>query len=131
MMKLSPGESHRVRIPANEKWVNTEIDLEPGESYTLKAKGEWRDLFTKCTAAGYMSRLPWMVIAEKKRRVPEARWFELIGAIDDDSASYFRIGLGCEFTPERAGRLVCFANDLMGMYWNNCGGVWLNVERVR
>jgi len=130
MMKLSPGESHRVRIPANKKWVNTDIDFAAGETYALKTEGEWRDLFTKCDAGGYTSCLPWMVMMEKKRRVPEARWFELIGAIDNDSASCFRIGVRREFTPERAGRLFCFANDLMGMYWNNFGGVWLSVERL-
>lgn len=129
-MKLSPGESHRVRIAANEKWVNTEIDFAVGETYALKTEGEWRDLLTKSGAGGYTSCLPWMEMMEKKRRVPEACWFELIGAIDNDSASYFRIGGGCEFTPDRAGRLVCFANDLMGMYWNNFGGVWLSIERV-
>ena len=130
MMKLSPGEFHRVHIPANEKWANTEIDFAAGETYALKAEGEWRDLFTKCGAGGYTSCLPWMVMMEKKRRMPDARWFELIGAIGNDSASYFRIGVGREFAPDRVGKLVCFANDLMGMYWNNCGGVWLNVERV-
>lgn len=130
-MKLSLVESHRTRIPANEKWANTEIDFAAGETYVLKAEGQWRDLFTQCDADGYTSCLPWMKMMEKKRRVPEARWFELIGAIDNDNASCFRIGLGCEFTPEREGRLCCFANDLMGMYWNNFGGVWLNVVRAR
>src|ERR1035437_3417328 len=129
-MKLLPGESYRVRIPANKKWANTEIEFSAGETYELKAEGKWRDLFTKCGAGGYTSGLPWMVTMEKKRRVPEAHWFELIGAIDNDSATYFRIGAGREFTPDRAGRLYCFANDLWSMYWNNCGGVWLNVERV-
>jgi hypothetical protein len=62
--------------------------------------------------------------------VSEARWFELIGAIDNDTGTYFRIGTGRDFTPDRAGRLYCFANDLMGMYWNNFGGVWINVERL-
>ena len=129
-MKLLPGESHRVRIPANEKWANTDIDFAAGETYALKAEGQWRDLLTKSDAGGYTSCLPWMVWAEKKRRMPEARWFELVGTIDNDSASYFRIGLGCKFTPERAGRLYCFANDLMSMYWNNCGGVWLTAKRL-
>lgn len=129
-MKLSPGESHRICIPADEKWVNTDIDFAAGETYALKAEGKWKDLFTKCDAGGYTSCLPWMVLMEKKRRVPEARWFELIGAIDSDGGTYFRIGTGREFTPDRTGRLYCFANDLMGMYWNNCGEVWLNVERM-
>ena len=51
-MKLSPGESRRVRIPANEMWVNTDIDFAASETYALKAEGEWRDLFTKCSAGG-------------------------------------------------------------------------------
>lgn len=129
-MKLSPGESHRVRISANERWADTNIDFVAGETYALKAEGKWKDLFTECDADGYECGWIWMKMAAKKRRMPEARWFELIGAIDNDSASYFRIGAGREFTPDRAGRLFCFANDLWGMYWNNCGGVWLNVERV-
>lgn len=129
-MKLSLGESHRVRIPADERWVNTDIEFDASEMYVLKAEGHWRDLFTKCDAGGYTSRVPWMVLMEKKRRAPEARWFELIGAVDNNSTTYFRIGVGCEFSPDRKGRLFCFANDLGGMYWNNCGGVWLSVKRV-
>lgn len=131
IMKLALGETHRVHILANEKWANTDIDFAAGETYTLKAEGKWKDLFTECDAGGYKSCWPWMVMMEKKRRIPDARWFELIGAIDNDVSTYFRIGLNCEFTPDRTGRLVCFANDLWSMYWNNSGGVWLNIERMK
>lgn len=129
-MILKPGESSRVSISAREKWADTGIDVEAGEAYRFRAEGKWKDLFTECGADGYTSGSPWMVWAEKKRRMPEARWFELIGTIGKEEASYFRIGAGCEYKADRTGRLYCFANDLTSMYWNNCGRVWINIEKL-
>jgi hypothetical protein len=57
-----------------------------------------------------------------------AAWFALIGAID--RTELFRIGSGCEHTPQRSGEFSCFANDAWFKYGNNRGVLRLDVRRV-
>ena len=60
-----------------------------------------------------------------------ANWFELIGSIDDDGDSFFRIGerLGA-FCPPDDGDLYAFSNDLSSMYANNSGEIKVEVTRL-
>ena len=69
-------------------------------------------------------------LAERLRRAPSQQWFALIGAIDQDPSTQFLIGTGCDYRPPRSGKLTCFANDVLGFYWNNKGQLELTVERV-
>ena len=74
------------------------------------------------------------------KRVEDADWFELIGAVADggnpqrdgthDRPHIFRIGASCRVRPERGGYLYCFANDAWGFYGNNRGYVTVTVEEV-
>ena len=56
-------------------------------------------------------------------------WFALCGAIPASGAGPFLIGAGARLRLP-AGRLLCFANDVPGFYWNNFGAVSLTVELV-
>ncbi len=70
-------------------------------------------------------------IFEDLSRYPEADWFELIGAYDnDESAHFFRIGIETTLTAEQDGELYLFANDLQSRYGNNDGLIRTFIERV-
>ena len=54
-----------------------------------------------------------------------------VAAADADEHRYFRIGKGLSsWTPDRAGELVCYANDLPFLYWNNFGPVTLELREL-
>jgi hypothetical protein len=111
--------------------------VDPGKRYALKATGQWIDFFIPCGPAGYASP-PWlfyMALLEPYRRVPAANWFALIGFIDSGKRSAeqhpFIIGAGLrDWRPARAGEVVCYANDLPWLYWNNFGSVTLEIRQL-
>jgi hypothetical protein len=77
---------------------------------------------------------PWYSLAQRLaaplRRVPNARWFVLIGAVRGAERSPFVIGRETETVIPAEGTLKCFANDVPGFYWNNCGVICLSIERL-
>lgn len=124
-------------IYARHSYNRTGWRVEVGKRYALNATGRWVDFFLPCGPAGYASP-PWLFyfpLLEPYRRVPEGNWFALIGFIDSgspaDEQPPFIIGTGLEdWRPERAGELVCYANDLPTMYWNNFGSVTLEMREL-
>jgi len=69
--------------------------------------------------------------------MPEAKWFSVIGQIDDLEDTQFDIGELIENRENRSlyeatatGVLHCFANDISFMYWNNRGAINLRVEEL-
>jgi hypothetical protein len=56
--------------------------------------------------------------------------FFLIGALDSNLESNFRIGSNATVTSSADGELTCFANDIEAMYWNNLGIVELVITRT-
>jgi len=124
-----------MRIPAKDKWVNTGIDLVAGRTYTLSAHGTWTDRRMSCGPQGYHSlaypnRLVAFLLlaASPTRRLPNTRWFALVGAIA--KRHRFVIGAGRTFVPTHDGPLWCFANDTWTAYGNNIGFVELTVTDV-
>ena len=93
------------------------------------AQGRWVDFFLCHGPEGDPSPLAYMRHFEKRRRIPEADWFALIGAVDCDVSSAFVIGKEKEMMMPVTGELTCFANDVASMYWNNWGHVELTVKR--
>lgn len=128
---LNIGERRTARVPSHLLWVDTRIDLVAGEEYRFTAKGEWKDWYIGCGPDGYDSTNILQVLAERLRRMPQERWFALIGALDEDPATAFHIGSRTTRVMPRNGRLTCFANDLVGLYFNNYGAVDLTIERLR
>lgn len=42
---------------------------------------------------------------------------------DEFLPTLFHVGLNATFTAQYTGELVCFANDALGLYWNNNGSI--------
>lgn len=127
MKNMAVGESRRIRIKAGERWNSTGIEVSVGERYRFSAEGKWWDAYIRCSANGYESR--WLRRYEERRRMPKEKWFALIGAVDRE-AEGFLIGCTRNWRCGRDGEILCYANDLDSMYWNNWWWIDLTVERL-
>ncbi|GMU28352.1 MAG: hypothetical protein AMXMBFR17_18920 [Candidatus Jettenia caeni] len=125
------GETITKTIRASKKWNNTQIRPVAGEEYHFKASGQWKDWNIVCDADGYISPNLLLRATEWLRRVPKECWFTLIGSLDGDKDTCFRIGVEARISPKLTGTLYCFANDINLMYWNNRGEIQLTVTRTR
>ncbi len=136
MHDLAIGESATKSIVARNTWNDTGIRLVAGQEYRFTAVGEWIDWYIRCGPEGYPSftPLPLPFLArplEWLRRAPREQWFALIGAIDRNPQTQFRIGTQRTLIAPATGMLTCFANDIMFFYWNNIGSVDLTITRTR
>ncbi|MFN8058037.1 MAG: hypothetical protein U0Q12_12805 [Vicinamibacterales bacterium] len=122
--------SFTVSIDAARRWTSTGVRLQAGETYALSVSGQWRDASIDSGPSGYASVNLFQRATERLRRVPSAPWFALVGAIDRLRDTQFVIGGGCVYRAIADGELTCFANDLLGFYWNNSGSVTLHVTKV-
>src|SRR6266498_1837839 len=122
---LQIGQSTIVTIQARKKWNDTGIQLIAGQEYQFTAAGKWIDWFIPCEADGFPSRDLILRLTQWQRRVPSENWFALMGALDFDKTSIFKIGAGRTLVMNRSGTLTCFANDVPYMYWNNHGSIQL------
>jgi hypothetical protein len=131
MSSLEIGESSTViSVSARNPWNDSGIDLAVGAKYTFAATGLWKDACIECGPEGYEST-PLLKLFERFRRVPNARYFKLIGTIGRTLDDFIIIGSSLpHFAPPRDGQLYCFANDVRLMYWNNAGCVELRVTRT-
>jgi len=130
---LHVDETAYVCVYANRLWNDSGIDVRWGQRYTFRVpNGEkWTDGWRICRADGYPSSRP-MRPWECLRRIPGAKWLELIGAIGRSPKSAFVIGQGLSDLPILfPGRLYFFANDLRWMYWNNGGLIPLRITRTK
>jgi hypothetical protein len=60
-----------------------------------------------------------------------ARWFQLIGAVNQNPAHVIKLGTDGTFTAPESGRLWAFANDAESFYFNNSGAVELHIHDMR
>lgn len=137
--ELKVGESHAVNVEAKLKFSWTRVKLFRGHEYKVWSQkiDTWTDDNITCNADGWRSEeLGFMKetvvkLFEDNRRFPEANWFELIGAYDNEEDSRFiRIGQQTDFTAEEDGELYLFANDLKSKYDNNDGLIRVFIERT-
>ena len=117
-------------VVARGKWNDTGISLVAGQEYSFTAAGQWCDWNKLCGPDGYSSDNPILRTTEWLRRVPHEKWFALIGSVDHDRRTFFRIGVKQTRKMEFGGVLTCFANDVGLMYFNNSGAVQLTVTRT-
>jgi hypothetical protein len=136
--RLAVGETAApVPIRARARWNATGLRVEPGERYLLVAAGRWTDFYICTDADGYASDdAPGPVRRflrrhEQERRLPDERWFALIGCVGERGPP-FRIGSRREWPvpPGASGTLSCYANDVPSAYWNNWGTLRLTVTRL-
>ncbi|MEM7368723.1 MAG: hypothetical protein AAF587_08965 [Bacteroidota bacterium] len=124
--KLAVGEDTSIRICAKEKWNDSQIGMEAGETYYFEAQGKWTDLWKKVDADGFSH--PLMDLYKKIKRSPDHNWFALMGSLDRSTP--FLIGTSQTITMDRSGMFSCFANDAIRFYWNNSGFVELTITRI-
>jgi hypothetical protein len=115
-------------IEARRIWNRTGIQLESGKTYTFHARGAWIDWYIRHGPEGDPSANFYMRLFERFRRRKNEKWFALIGAVDQNIATAFLIGAGATIQMKYSGELTCFANDVRGFYWNNCGSVVVQVR---
>ncbi|WP_420002620.1 DUF2235 domain-containing protein [Arenibacterium sp. LLYu02] len=163
---LLVGEGCRTRASAKPRWNATGLYLVKGASYYVTAKGEWLDAGIKADANGPkpgfqlakaaygLAKLPEALrgLLRKSerlakadvtfsRRVVEAPWFALMGAIGSGRGNT-EVGGGIEdhdthllgtdktFTARESGYLYLFANDAWVMYGNNAGSLEVEITRL-
>lgn len=138
--ELAVGESAKVDVVAKEKFNQTGVKVTAGQhfSFVVTDGAKWKDLSIVCDANGWLSKdaapafRKFIEKSEKNRRVPAARWFELIGTIGENEQHHFQVGLRGEdwtYTVKADGELLLFANDLMRMYGNNNDSIEVTVTR--
>ncbi|MEP5764362.1 MAG: DUF2235 domain-containing protein [Halieaceae bacterium] len=138
---LKVGESRTVPVYAHQFYNRTGLLLEKGQKYRFKARAnqQWKDGGIDCDASGWDRDHPevgWIKdIAvrsmEPFRRLPDADWFSLIGAIGDSEQELFEIAnSSTTFTPGHSDEFCPFANDLKRMYANNDGYIDVTVTRL-
>ncbi len=115
-----------VKIESREKWNDTGIDLIEGCRYTYTATGLWKDWIIECDADGYSCLLMDLISTIKRR--PFAKWFQLIGVVNQNMSDSIELGTNGNFIAPANGRLWAFANDADFAYGNNSGYVELEVN---
>ena len=116
------------RIESREKWNRSGVRVVAGLTYRYQAAGHWKDWYLECDADGYSN--VFMGLVGWTKRVPGAKWFQLIGVVDQDMRYVLRLGREGTFTAPASGELWAFANDAGIAYWNNSGAVELQVQEV-
>ena len=130
---LEIGQIGYISVFANRLWNDSGIDVICGQSYnfTVPASETWIDSGKICGANGHGSNRP-MRPWEAFRRVPEAKWFQLIATIGRSAKARIVVGSSLtDFLPPFPGRLYFFANDLPWMYWKNKGMLAVRVTRIQ
>ncbi|HYI64593.1 MAG TPA: hypothetical protein VEW71_06880 [Allosphingosinicella sp.] len=114
-----------VEVAANKWWVDTGIDVAPGDALRFEASGIWWDASYEAGPDGVdiPSLRNWGFL----RRVRRAEWAELAGSVG--RLGGFPIGAGATRRFSSGGRLRLFFNDAFGFYHNNRGSVSVSIHR--
>ena len=138
-VKLAVGERHQCEVLAELKFNWSGVCVVKGASYKFAvAAGDiWKDGDVECGPGGWKSdELPWykegvVEFAERFRRVKEANWFALIGALGDEDDNLFVIGDNSSpFPVRRDADLYLFANNMKSKYGNNTGSLKVTITRT-
>jgi hypothetical protein len=136
---LEVGESHTCEVLAASRYNWSGVALRSGASYIFSVpEGDtWKDASIECGLAGWESeQLPWYKKSiaralERRRRLEDANWFALIGALGDEDDELFFIGDSTEpYIAPRDADLYLFANDMPSKYGNNDGSLMVTVKRT-
>lgn len=139
MSVLSIGQSQDVVVFASEFYNKTGLMLEQGATYrfTPYPDQHWFDDGIKCTPKGWhrddvqlgVKEIP-MALLEPFRRLPDAQWFSLVGAINNNEEFLFKIANDATVTITKSGEFSPFANDLSRFYGANAGKIKVKVSRI-
>ncbi len=136
---LTVGESHTCEVLAESKYNWSGVGLRAGASYTFTVpEGDtWDDASITCSPAGWKSdQLPWykkgiVEAFDKRRRLKDANWFALTGALGDEDKELFLIGDKADpYVAPHGADLYLFANDMPSKYGNNKGSLMVTITRT-
>ena len=135
---LTKGVKYKTNVYAKRRYNWSGVTLEKGKQYRVSVADNqiWEDGGIDCSADGWESgqlrkfKEAFVKNLERRRRCPEANWFELVGSYGDEDDHVFRIGSSVTITAERNADLYLFANDLKTFYYNNKGLLEVVVEIV-
>ncbi len=122
---IAVGASVADSINSVPLWNDIGITVVAGEEFSFSSTGDWVDLSFVSDADGYSN--PILDQASNLKRVPSAKWFELIATID--SSIFYTIGKDTTITINESGTLLFFANDAPDFYGNNSGSIYTSVTR--
>ncbi|BDD03446.1 hypothetical protein [Aureibacter tunicatorum] len=122
---IERGDHYSFDVSASKYVNNSGIILEKGKEYKITAEGIWYDWYIKSGPKGY-DRF-WMKPFNMFKRLPEAKWLSLLGAIDEKGKP-FLLGKEMIFKASSTGEFFCFANDIRGFYANNSGQVRVKIS---
>lgn len=141
---LSIGSSQTIYVYANQKYNRSQVLLEAEAEYffTIEKGQIWFDASIDCDENGWDRSTQdlglkeiFIKLSEGKRRLPDANWFELIGAVGKNDDHLFRAttftSIGNLYTPPVEGELFLFANDMNDRYGNNRGRLKVIVTRQK
>lgn len=141
LIELAPGHSTVVEVDAHSPWNDTRIKVRNNGNqkeeyqFTVDENQVWSDSWNEIKPTGTDVYLPAFL-----KRVPEAKLFELVGAVSDDTekseeakreGDFLFVALKPTVAMKKAGRLYLFTNDVSGFYANNSGKIKVKVERVK
>jgi len=138
-LDLAVDRSHECEVLAESKYNWSGVMLRQRASYRFSVpEGDtWEDANITCGPEGWTSeQLPWfkefiVEAFEKRRRLKDANWFALVGALGDEDDELFLIGDGKRpCTPPRDAELYLFANDMPTKYGNNKGSLKVTITRT-
>ena len=136
--QLQVDESHTCIVFAEKRYNWTGVRLQQGEEYifSIPADARWKDASIECGPSGWATEdLPWykegiVNLLEKHRRLEDANWFALVGALGDEDDDLFLIGDGTKtYTAQKYADLYLFANDMLSKYGNNDGSLQVKITR--
>ncbi|WP_157202123.1 hypothetical protein [Massilia sp. Root335] len=155
---LAITQCKHVDVHAALWWNAAALHVRAGETYDLRATGQWYDAAIRSTAAGYAS--PLLALFKWARRARDADWFSLVAAVHpsadlglsrpaarnfvtgwiesrrrgpgrrDRESHLTDIGEGNVVTIAQDGYLYLFANDAFFAYCNNKGTVSVSISRL-
>ena len=116
-----------MRVDAKNLWNDTGLDVVDGDMLGVSAAGQWTDWYVTCGPDGYA---PWyLALLGGLRRMPAAKWFELVACAGQDLSNCVAVGDRASFVVKGAGRLYLFANDAPFAYGNNTGSLAVTLTR--
>lgn len=141
---LDVGKSQTIYVYANQKYNRSRVLLEQNKEYcfTIEAGQLWYDASIACNEKGWDRETKelgckefFIKLSEGKRRLPAAKWFELIGAVDRNDNHLFQVtnftSILNIYSPPEEGELFLFANDMDSRYGNNRGLLQVVVTRTK
>ncbi len=141
---LEPGESKAVKVYARKKYNASGVLMLHGATYVFEFNENqtWYDASIEATVGGWSVdeedigsvKALGIKAARRFRRIPDARWFELVAAVGQSDDELLQVTQYSDeaypYLAAKSGEFCPFANDLDSRYGNNLGYVDVTIKRV-